>query len=76
MFVFLLTSGAFTIDSSMPTLRRNLNEDPISLKQPKQVTKCLKNNDTTLYQTIQVHPQSTRKMFKKNCQLTLNNKSK
>jgi hypothetical protein len=30
--VFLLcrlTSGAFTIDSSTPTLRRNLNEHPI-----------------------------------------------
>jgi hypothetical protein len=32
--VFLLcrlTSGAFTIDSSTPTLRRNLNEHPIFL---------------------------------------------
>jgi hypothetical protein len=32
MFVFLLcrlTSGAFKIDSSTPTLRRNLNEHPI-----------------------------------------------
>jgi hypothetical protein len=32
LFVFLLcklTSGTFTIDSSTPTLRRNLNEHPI-----------------------------------------------
>jgi hypothetical protein len=32
LFVFLvcrLTSGAFTINSSSPTLRRNLNEHPI-----------------------------------------------
>jgi hypothetical protein len=34
LFVFLfcrLTSGAFTIDSSPPTLRRNLNEHPIQI---------------------------------------------
>jgi hypothetical protein len=43
-----LTSGAFTIDPSTPTLRINLNEHPILFVGPLTLLKLSAAKDTTL----------------------------